>query len=348
MLLEETRVDAEPDDPEDQQHHEPGDEEAPAHAHHLDQAGRRARHRQRGEPAEDRQRGVDVGVGGAEHDPARREEQIEAVEPEARGAQEQEQRAQGQEVQPRRRGEPGPARGEDQAPLQDVHRRGEDDRAHHQRGGPAVEEPPERQLEEVEAEVAAEQRIHPPERGGVHVREDDVPGGGGARPGHEGDDRHHGQEQPADERLEDGAAGEAELVLELPVDVGRRRARGQRQVREQKQEDGAAEPEEEPAVERQPRGEDLGEPDLVEPEPVRVERNGLPARRDDAHGEQQPEAEPRARSSADRRRRTRRHARSGDASRPGFGLRERRGRGLALPGPSLERGSRRAGLGGDR
>ena len=60
-----------------------GHQEAPARPEHLEHARGRAQHREHHQPLQHRQRGVHVGVGGAEHEPARRVEQVEAVEPEA-------------------------------------------------------------------------------------------------------------------------------------------------------------------------------------------------------------------------------------------------------------------------
>ena len=88
----------------------------------------------------------------------------------------------------------------------------------------AVEEAPERQHEDVEAEVAAEERIRAAERACALTYSSTVshePLARGAR--EERDHRDDRQEQPPDQRLEHRAAGQPELVLELPEHVRRRR-----------------------------------------------------------------------------------------------------------------------------
>ena len=192
-------------------------------------------------------------------------------------------------MRPGPRGETRPPRGEHEAPLQHVDRGHQDERPGHQRGGPPVEQPPERQHEEVEAEVAAEERVRLAERGRVDVLQHRGPGAGGAGPREERDHRDDRQEQAPDERLQDRASGQPELVLELPEHVRRGGARGHRQVGEEEDEDDGAEPEEEPAAERQARGEDRGEADLLEPEPVGVQRHGLADEAEQDEAEQQPE-----------------------------------------------------------
>ncbi len=292
--LHEGRGDPQARDPQHHQHHQPRHQEAPAGTEHLEDAGDRAQHRQDHQPLQHRQRGVHVGVGGAEDQRARRVEQVEAVEPEADPADQQEQRGQPQQVRARARGEARAPGGQHQAALQDVDRRHQHQRARHQRGGPAVEQPPEREHEEVEAEVPSEQRVHLPEGGRVEVLEHRRPRAGGAGSREEGDHRDHRQQQAAHERLEDRAARQAQLVLQLPQHVGRRGAGRHREVHEQEHEHRRAQPQEEPAAHGEARGEDLREAHLLEPEPVGVERDRLPHQAEGHEAEQHPEPQARA------------------------------------------------------
>src|SRR5207244_175864 len=74
-------------------------------------------------------------------------------------------------------------------------------------------------------------------------------------------------------------------------DVRGRGACGQRQVGEEEDEHGPAQPDEEPAAEREAGREDLREADFLEPEPVGVERHRLAPSRQDQQGEEKPEAD---------------------------------------------------------
>ena len=92
--------------------------------------------------------------------------------------------------------------------------------------------------------------------------------------------------------LENGAAGQTELIFELPQHVRRCGSRGHGEVEEQEREHDAPEPEEEPAVQGQAGGEYLREAYFLEPQPVGVQGHGLPQ---SAHGhEQDEEPEPEA------------------------------------------------------
>src|SRR5262249_53775889 len=113
--------------------------------------------------------------------------------------------------------------------------------------------------------------------------------------------------------LEYRPPGQPELVLELPQHVGGRGACGHREVREQEREHHPAEPDEEPAVQAEARGEDLGEPDLPEPEPVRVEGDRRPGHAEDDEGGEEPEADARAPRGAYRAGDATRHACLGEA-----------------------------------
>ena len=148
------------------------------------------------------------------------------------------------------------------------------------------------ELEDVEPEVATEQRIHAVERRRVEELDEGVPGPARAHAGHEGDHRDDGQEQPPNHGLENGAVGQTELIFELPQHVRRCGSRGHGEIEEQEREHDAPEPEEEPAVQGQAGGEYLREADFLEPEPVGVQGHGLPQ---SAHGhEQDEEPEPEA------------------------------------------------------
>src|SRR5256885_881185 len=89
-----------------------------------------------------------------------------------------------------------------------------------------------------------------------------------------------------DQRLDPHPPRQAELVLELPDHVGRGGPRGQGQVDVEEDEDAERQAREEGSAERERRGEDRGIADLLEPEPVGVERNEL---RDEAEGQEQEE-----------------------------------------------------------
>ena len=101
-----------------------------------------------------------------------------------------------------------------------------------------------------------------------------------------------GSEQPPNQRLENGATGQTELIFELPQHVRRCGSRGDGEVEEQEREHDAPEPEEEPAVQGEAGREYLREADFLEPEPIGVQGHGLPQ---SAHGhEQDEEPEPEA------------------------------------------------------
>ncbi len=173
-------------------------------------------------------------------------------------------------------------------------RRDQDEGARHQRGAPGVEQPPEREHEEVEAEVAPEERIGLAEGGAVEVLDHGRPGAGGAGPREDRDHPDDRQEEAAHQRLEDGAPGQPELILQLPQHVGRRGPGRHREIDEEEDEDRGPQPEEEPAADRQPRSEDGGEADLLEPQPVRVERDRLAHHGEDDQAHEDPETGPRA------------------------------------------------------
>ena len=63
-----------------------------------------------------------------------------------------------------------------------------------------------------------------------------------------GDHRDDRQQEAADQRLEDRAPGQPELILQLPQHVGRRGPGRHREVDEEEDEDRGAQPEEEPAA----------------------------------------------------------------------------------------------------
>ena len=188
-----------------------------------------------------------------------------------------------------RGGQARTARGEHQAPLHHVHGGGEHQRPRREGDAPAIEQAPERQLEEVEAEVAAEERVHAAEGRRVAELDDGVPRSAPAGAGHEGDQRRHRHEETPDEGLDAGAAGQAELVLQLPEHVGRRHARGHPEIGEQEGPHREAQPDHEPAPEGQDGGEDVDEADFLEPEPVGVERDRLADDAQEEEGEQDPE-----------------------------------------------------------
>ncbi len=128
-------------------------------------------------------------------------------------------------------GQPRAAARQHEAPLEHVDRQGQHDRRHDERERPAVHEPPHRHDEDEKAQVVSEQRVHAAERRGVEVAQHRLPVDGGAHAGRDRDQQQHDRQESADQRLDDHAARQAELILELPDDVGRRRARGERQVR---------------------------------------------------------------------------------------------------------------------
>ncbi len=298
--LEQRRIHAEAADPEQRQRDEPGDEEAPARPEDLEDAGAGAEQGEDGEPSEDGQRRVHVGVGRAEDETPRRVEQIEAVEPEPHGPQHEQQCPQSQQVGARARRQPRAVGGEDEAPLQHVHGGRQDQGAGDEGGGPSVDQAPDGQLEDEEPEVAAEERVRSAERHRIHVRQDRVPRSAPAGAREQCDHRDDGQEQPSNQRLEDGAAGQTELILELPQHVRRCGSRGHGEIEEQEREHDAPEPEEEPAVQGKAGREDLREADFLEPEPIRVQGHGLPQ---SAHGHEQdeePQAEARTPARTDR------------------------------------------------
>jgi hypothetical protein len=173
-----------------------------------------------------------------------------------------------------------------QAPLQDVDGEREHDRAGDQRDGPSVDEPPERQDEDEEAQVAAEERIGDAERRRVDVAQHRLPVDGRAHPGRQRDQQQHDRQESADQGLDHHATRQPELVFELPDDVGRRRAGRERQVGVEKDEDGDSQRGEERSAERERLHEDVRVPDLAEPEPVGVQRHDL---RDQAEGQEDEE-----------------------------------------------------------
>ena len=290
--LEERRPHADAPRPRHSEHHQPGHEKAPAGPRDLEQAGTRAEEGEGGEGAQHGQGGVHVGVRRAEDHPARRIDELEAIQPEAHRAQEKEHGAQGEEMGASARGEARSLRGEDEAPEEDVGGHAQEQRADDEGHGSAVEKAPQRQVEDEESNVATEERIGAAERRPVEVAQHHVPRRAGPEPGQNADHGDDGQEQLSNQRLEDGAAGQAELVVELPQHVRSRGAGGEPEVAVDEQEDHPTHSEEQPSAERQHGGEDVGEADLVVPEPVGVQRHRLagPGQHDEA--DQQPEAEP--------------------------------------------------------
>src|SRR5207249_4963380 len=105
------------------------------------------------------ERGVGAREGGAEDDPARRENELEAVEPESDPLEREHQRPEDEQVRAGASGEAWPARGQDEAPLEHVDDERQDDRAGHEGDRPAVHETPERQDEDEEREVATGERV---------------------------------------------------------------------------------------------------------------------------------------------------------------------------------------------
>jgi len=221
--LEQRRPDAQAPRPHHTEDHQARHQEAPPRPRDLEDARDRAEEGQRRERAEGRQRRVDVGVRGAEHHAAGREDQLVAVEPEPQGAKEQEDRTQSQEVRARARRQPRPLGGQHQAPQQDVGRHAQEQRADDEGHRPPVEKAPERQPEDEEGEVLAEEGVRGAEGRGVDIAQHQLPGGARAQAGEHGDHRDHRQEESPDQRLEDRPAGQPELVVELPEDVRRRR-----------------------------------------------------------------------------------------------------------------------------
>src|SRR5262249_13522126 len=219
-------------------------------------------------------------------------EQLVAVEPEAQRAQEEEERAQGEKMGPGARGEPGPLRGEDEATEEHVGRHAEHQRADDEGHGSAVEEAPEGEVEDEEGDVAAEEWIGRPEGGTVDVGEHHVPRRAGPEPGENADNRNNGEKELPDERLEDGTARQAQMVGELPQQVGGGGASGEPEIAVDEDEDDGPRAQEEPATQGKNGGEDLGEADLDVPEPVGVQRDGLAGSGQDDEPEEQPEADP--------------------------------------------------------
>ena len=280
QALQERRVHAEADHPHHEQRGAGAGEQAQAGTHDLNGAGDRGEHGQHGERAEHRQRGVDVGVRGAEHDATRGQDDLVTVEPEADSLQRQERRAEREQVRARAAGQPRPARGQHEAALQDVHGHGEHHRAGDQRHRPRVHEPPERQDEDEEPEVEAEHRILGTERRPVDVAEHGFPVGGRTQRRHDGDQQQHDRQKPPDEWLDHDAPGQAQLVLELPQHVRRRRARGHGEVGPEEQRDDERDRPEQATAQGQRGQENLGVADLLEPEPVGVQRDELQQHRE--------------------------------------------------------------------
>src|SRR5262249_9122062 len=174
-------------------------------------------------------------------------------------------RAQREEMGPRARGEPGPLRGEDEAAEEDVGRHAEHQGADDERHGSAVEEAPKGKLEDEEGDVAAEERIGRPEGGAIEVGEHHVPRRAGPEPGENADDRDDGEKELPDERLEDGTARKAQLIVELPQHVGGGGARGEPEIAVDEDENDGARAQEEAAAQGENSGEDLGAADLDVP-----------------------------------------------------------------------------------
>ena len=273
--LEQRRVHAESEHPHQAEHDHPAGDEPEPRARDLGEAEHGGDGREHGEHAERGERGVGVRVGGAEDDPARRENELEAVEPESDPLEREHQRPEDEQVCAGAAGEARPARGQDEAPLEHADDEGQDDRAGHEGDRPAVHETPERQDEDEEREVAAEERVGGLEGHRVEVAEHRLPVRRRAEPRGERDDADDDRQEPADQRLDHHPSRQAELVLELPDHVGRRRTHGEREVHVEEQEDAEGQGREERAAEGQDLGEDLRVPHLLEPEPVGVERDAL-------------------------------------------------------------------------
>ena len=89
------------------------------------------------------------------------------------------------------------------------------------------------------------------------------------------------------------AAGQTELIFELPQHVRRCGSRGHGEVEEQEREHDTPEPEEEPAVQGKAGGEYLREADFLEPEPVREKaRQPRNDRERDEEGGDDPQYDP--------------------------------------------------------
>src|SRR5206468_9842060 len=145
------------------------------------------------------------------------------------------------------------------------------------------------QDEDEEAQVVAEQRVDGAERRGVEVAEHRLPVDGGPHAGGQRDQQQHDRQEPADQRLDDHATREPELILELPDDVGRRRAGGERQVGVEEDEHADRQRGEERSAQGQRLDEDFFVADLDEPEPVRVERHDLGGEAQDQEQQEQQE-----------------------------------------------------------
>ena len=291
--LEEGGVDAEPAYPDHGQHHEARHQEAPAAATDLEHAGRRAEERDRGEGPQSREGGVDVGVGSAKDHAARRVEKLVAVEPEADGPEDQGEGGQAQEVIAGAHRHAGALGRQHQAAQEHIGGNAQDEGAHHEGQGPAVDEAPEGQLEDEEGEVAPEEGICHAERRGIEIAQEHVPRSAGPDAGEERDDGDGGNEHAPDQGLEHGAARQPELIVELPQHVGSRRARGHPEIGVEEDEDDAARPQHQPAPEGQHGGEDLRVADLAVPEPVGVEGHGLADAREEDEGQEKPQAQSR-------------------------------------------------------
>jgi len=275
QALQERRVHPEAHHPHHEQRGAGAREQAQPRPHDLRRARDGGERGQYGQRAEHRQRGVDVGVRGAEDEAARREDDLVAVEPEADGLEGQQRRAQQQQVRARAAGQARAARGQHEAALEHVHGEGQHRRARHQRHCPRVGEPPERQEEHEEAQIEAEHGILEAERRAVEVAENGLPVRARAQPRDDGDQQQDDGQEAPDERLDHHASRQAELILQLPQDVGGGGARRQREVGPEEEGDGERDGGEERAAQREGGQEDLAVADLLEPQPVGVERDEL-------------------------------------------------------------------------
>ena len=174
-----------------------------------------------------------------------------------------------------------------EAPLEHVDGQGEHDRRGHEGDCPAVHETPQRQHEHEEAQVVAEQGIDAAERRRVQVAQHQLPVDGGSHPGGQRDQQQDDREEPANQRLDDHAARQSELVLELPDHVRRRRASRERQVGVEEDEHADREHGEERPAQRERLDEDFRVSDLDEPEPIGIERNHLGEKTEDQEQEEQ-------------------------------------------------------------
>ena len=247
--------------------------------------GEHCRHPERG------QRGVQVGVAGADQRPGGRIEQIgDLHHPQAERGEEEQHRQQDGQVQARGRLDAQAARPQHDVAAQPVERDQQEEAQPAERG----QEPDPRrergQREDVEPDVAREDRVRDPERGAVDGAEDDVPGRRGGQTGEQAQHNRRRQAQAPQRRREVQVRRrrrdpEHDRVGDQPALCGPQiqveHAGGQPSRRQEEQHPGG-----------QLAGEDDLVPDLAEPPPVGDER--VEGRQDEHHqeeGEQQDRRE---------------------------------------------------------